>query len=241
MDTGQFARLIKSLVTKGLIERGSGVKQRGRALTLTPAGNRRANALKARQREIAIATFQNDRHFLSRFVSSAKSLGEQSYHLASLQPLIREAAAGETGALLQIATASFVNDFYGFDRSFMAHLHRAFADLLASDHAVLVAEHQRHLAGGLAMLIDRSAGTGSIPLFAMFNSHQGFGWGGLLLDAAVQKARQAKVERLTVEIALHPDMGSYFGKLPAWTRESSRIATFCGAKVRRETWATEVS
>lgn len=241
IDSGQLTRLTQSLEAKGLIQRSEGVKGRLRTWALTTAGYRIVSALESHRRAAAAEVFRGDQQFLARFLASAKKLGDHSYNLLGLEPLIREAAVGETGELVAMAARSFVNGLYRFDRTFVSELHSTFAEALSSEHVVLVAEHQRILVGGLVLAIDRRARTGSIPFIAMFYPYQGCGWGGLLLGEATKRARQANLRGLTVEIPMHVEFESYFAKLPEWKNESSRIVSFCGAKVREETWSTALT
>jgi DNA-binding MarR family transcriptional regulator len=241
LDSGQLTRLTHSLEAKGLIERSEGVKLRGRTWAVTPSGHRKVSALVSEHRAAAAEVFREDQQFFARFLASVQKLGDHSYALHNLEPLIREAAVGETGELVNMAARSFVNGFFGFDRTFVSHLHDVFAEALASEHIALVAEHQRILVGGLVLTIDRRARTGSIPFFAMFFPYQGLGWGGLLLDPVIKRARQLDLKRLTIEIPMHTDNDSYFRKFREWKNESSKPATLCGAKVRLERWSTELT
>lgn len=236
VDSGQTSRLFTSLRTKGLTCHLGGSPGR-RPVTLTPQGQFEARAAVGCLYESAAATLRElDGPARERFLASCRLLGE-SLDALPTAVRIRDAEPGETGVLIREAVRNFTQDYYGYDHTLEGVLLGRFSRLLATKHLVLVAERQRSLIGGLALLVDKKTSTGKIEYFAMFLFEHGCGWGGQLLDVAAERAKALGLKRLLIEFPVSRDGDSYFKGREGWLREGAQPKWWCGICRKWETWS----
>lgn len=241
LDSGQLTRVVDRLEKKDLVSREHRAGRSRTILVLTPAGSRRALQLQARQRDEALRIFgSTSEHERERFLASLKHLGEHLY-LGNAEPLVRDAAPGETGLLVYRAVESFCAGTFPYDGSLEQRLSRGFANLLEMPHFILVAERQRGLGGAIAVEIDKAAQRASIRFLSVFRYEQGRGLGSHLLHEATERARSLGLTTMSAELPGSDYGPSFLTKFGAWTRHETKQKDFCGRRVQWERWSRRLS
>jgi DNA-binding MarR family transcriptional regulator/GNAT superfamily N-acetyltransferase len=239
MDSGQVARTVGRLVTRGLVERtgGSEASPKGLPLRLTPAGAQAASLAEARKwRAVEESLAETETAELPRIFNACKRLADRHYEDRA-GPFVRPAAIGDFGSFMRLAAITMRTSFFGhFDQRVEAHLVKAYLDFMNANNRgiFLVAEVQGDVRGGL-IAIPRSSTEAHMPALVVDKHYLGWSIGTALLEIGVNQLRRSGYSVLSTIAPRDPEGGSFF-KHRNWVQRGTISGIDFGVRDQLDRW-----